>query len=296
MKIFDCTTYFDEKVMMEARFNILDKYVHKFIVVESIFSHSGEEKKLNFNIDDYPKFKDKINYIIIDKEPDNIDKENKSSEKKISKRMNSIKRIEQSYEYMSKGLGEINDDDLVMISDNDEIPNLESVDINKINNNFLVFEQLFFYYKFNLLYDKLLWPGTKACKKKNLKNFSSLKNLKTKKYPFWRIDTLFSEVKKINLKIIENGGWHFTNIKSPKDLFEKLSNFGHHDEFELSKITIENLQAKINNREVFYDHFADKSSKSKWDNNYKLKKIDNNLLPIYLNENKEKFKKWFDLN
>ena len=296
MKIFDCTTFFDEKMMMDIRFNVLNKFVTKFIVVESIFSHSGKKKKLNFNINDYPKFKDKINYIIIDKEPDNIDKENKSSEKKISKRMNSIKRIEQSYEYMSKGLGEVNDDDLVMISDNDEIPNLESVDINKINNNFLVFEQLFFYYKFNLLYDKLLWPGTKACKKKNLKNFSSLKNLKTKKYPFWRIDTLFSEVKKINLKIIENGGWHFTNIKSPKDLFEKLSNFGHHDEFELSKITIENLQAKINNREVFYDHFADKSSKSKWDNNYKLKKIDNNLLPIYLNENKEKFKKWFDLN
>ena len=296
MKIFDCTTFFDEKMMMDIRFNVLNKFVTKFIVVESIYSHSGKKKKLNFNINDYPKFKDKINYIIIDKEPDNIDKENKSSEKKISKRMNSIKRIEQSYEYMSKGLGEVNDDDLVMISDNDEIPNLESVDINKINNNFLVFEQLFFYYKFNLLYDKLLWPGTKACKKKNLKNFSSLKNLKTKKYPFWRIDTLFSEVKKINLKIIENGGWHFTNIKSPKDLFEKLSNFGHHDEFELSKITIENLQAKINNREVFYDHFADKSSKSKWDNNYKLKKIDNNLLPIYLNENKEKFKKWFDLN
>ena len=296
MKIFDCTTFFDEKMMMDIRFNVLNKFVTKFIVVESIFSHSGKKKKLNFNINDYPKFKDKINYIIIDKEPDNIDKENKLSEKKISKRMNSIKRIEQSYEYMSRGLGEINDDDLVMISDNDEIPNLESVDINKINNNFLVFEQLFFYYKFNLLYDKLLWPGTKACKKKNLKNFSSLKNLKTKKYPFWRIDTLFSEVKKINLKIIENGGWHFTNIKSPKDLFEKLSNFGHHDEFELSKITIENLQAKINNREVFYDHFADKSSKSKWDNNYKLKKIDNNLLPIYLNENKEKFKKWFDLN
>ena len=296
MKIFDCTTFFDEKMMMDIRFNVLNKFVTKFIVVESIFSHSGKKKKLNFNINDYPKFKDKINYIIIDKEPDNIDKENKSSEKKISKRMNSIKRIEQSYEYMSKGLGEINDDDLVMISDNDEIPNLESVDINKINNNFLVFEQLFFYYKFNLLYDKLLWPGTKACKKKNLKNFSSLKNLKTKKYPFWRIDTLFSEVKKINFKIIENGGWHFTNIKSPKDLFEKLSNFGHHDEFELSKITIENLQAKIDNREVFYDHFADKSSKSKWDNNYKLKKIDNNLLPIYLNENKEKFKKWFDLN
>ena len=123
MKIFDCTTYFDEKMMMEARFNILDKYVHKFIVVESIFSHSGEEKKLNFNIDDYPKFKDKINYIIIEKQPSNLFAEEKMKINPIYKRLNSIKRIEQSYNFISQGLIDAGDEDLIMISDLDEIPN-----------------------------------------------------------------------------------------------------------------------------------------------------------------------------
>ena len=65
------------------------------------------------------------------------------------------------------------------------------------------------------------WFGSKACKKKYLKSFTWLRNLKNKKYPLWRIDTLFSELKINKLEIIENGGWHFTNIKSPKELFEK---------------------------------------------------------------------------
>ena len=46
MKIFDCTTFFDEKMMMDIRFNVLNKFVYKFIVVESLFSHSGQKKKL----------------------------------------------------------------------------------------------------------------------------------------------------------------------------------------------------------------------------------------------------------
>ena len=57
MKIFDCTTFFNEKMMMDLRFNILNEHVSKFIVVESIYSHSGKKKSLNFNIDDYPNVK-----------------------------------------------------------------------------------------------------------------------------------------------------------------------------------------------------------------------------------------------
>ena len=285
MKIFDCTTFYNEKLMMEVRFNILNKFVHKFIVVESLFSHSGQKKNLNFNVNDYPKFKDKIRYITIEKEPENLGQ---------NKRINSIKRIEQSYEYMFKGFEDADENDLIMLSDNDEIPNLESLNLEKLKNNFVIFEQLFFYYRFNLLYDRMKWFGTKACKKKKLKKLSSLRNLKNKRYPFWRFDTYFSDLKQTDLKIVENGGWHFTNIKTPKELFNKLSNFGHHDEFETSKISLEELTNKINNREVFYNHFADKSSNTKWEDRYKLKKIENKLLPTYLNENKEKFKDWFD--
>ena len=140
MKIFDCTTFYNEKLMMDVRFNVLNEYISKFIVVESLFSHSGEKKKLNFDINDYPKFKDKINYIIIEKEPENLLREDTSAKNTIKKRSNSIKRIEQSYDYMLGGLKEALDDDLIMLSDNDEIPKLDSLNLSNLKNNFFVFE------------------------------------------------------------------------------------------------------------------------------------------------------------
>ena len=145
MKIYDCTTFFDEKMMMDVRFNILDKYVNKFIVIESVYSHSGIKKKLNFNINEYPKFKNKIEYIVIDNQPLDLYSEEKIKQNPIYKRLNSIKRIEQSYNYMSKGIQNADENDLIMLSDNDEIPNLERFNFNTVKNNFLIFNQLFFY-------------------------------------------------------------------------------------------------------------------------------------------------------
>ena len=293
MKIFDCTTFFDEKMLMDVRFNILNEHVEKFIVVESLFSHSGAKKKLNFDINDYPKFKDKIIYIVIDEEPNDLSSEEEIKKNFYLKRLNSIKRIEQSYNFMEKGISNSNEEDLILISDNDEIPNLESKDFIDNKNSFVIFKQAFFYYKFNYFYDRLPWFGTKGCRKKNFKKFSHLRNLKNKKYPFWRLDTYFSDIRQIDLKIINNGGWHFTNLKNPEELYLKLKNFGHHDEFELSGITVNDLKEKIDNGLVFYDHFADKSFQNKWNYDYKLKIIDDSSLPTYLVQNKKKFNNWF---
>ncbi len=295
MKIFDCTTFFDEQMMMNLRFNILSEHVTKFIVVESIFSHSGKKKGLNFNLNDYPKFKDQIEYIVIDKEPENLIMDKDALNLPHNKRQNSLKRIEQSYNHMMLGLSEAGDEDLVMISDNDEIPNLNSSEFKqKGGYDYFIFEQLFFYYKFNLLYDRMKWYGTKACKKRKLKNFSTLRNTKNKSYPVWRIDTLFSDLKQTNLKVVKDGGWHFTNMKKPKELFEKFSNFGHHDEFELSNLKIEDIEKKINDKLVFYNHLLDKSDPNKWNDSYKLKKIDNSSLPDFLTKNSSKYSEWFD--
>ena len=279
--------------MLDIRFNILDKNVDKFVIIESLYSHSGERKKLNFNINHYPKFKNKIIYITIDKEPTDLFKDPEKLKNPIYKRLNSIKRIEQSYDYMVKGITEADKEDLIIISDNDEIPNLNSKKFKESKKDFFIFKQLLFYYKFNLFHDKLPWFGSKACKKKRLKSFSNLRNLKNKKYPFWRADTFFSDIKQTNLEIIEDGGWHFTNVKTPEDLYKKMKNFGHHDEFDLSNMTVEDLKKKIESRVVFYDHFADKKSLEKWKFEYKLKKIQNEVLPDYLIENYSKFKKWF---
>ena len=293
MKIYDCTTFYSEHMMMDIRFHVLNEFVHKFVVVESLFSHSGKKKKLNFDINNYPKFKDKIIYLVIDREPENIIKSNMELEQN-EKRINSLKRIDLSYNCMSKGIKDAADEDLIILSDNDEIPNLNSKLFNKTNKNIIIFRQLFFYYKFNLLYDRMFWFGSKACRKKNLKSFPWLRHIKNKIYPFWRVDTYFSEMKNINLTIIEDGGWHFTNIKTPEQLFDKMKNFGHHDEFDVSGLSIRELKNKIENRRVFYNHLADKSEVDKWAFDYELKRIDEKLLPEYLISKKDNYKEWFD--
>ena len=69
MKIFDCITYYNEDLILEVRFNILNRYVDKFLITEAKYSHSGEKKKLNFNINKFSEFKKKITYIAIENEP-----------------------------------------------------------------------------------------------------------------------------------------------------------------------------------------------------------------------------------
>ena len=294
MKIFDCTTYFDEDLLMDVRFNILGEKVEKFIVVESCYSHSGKKKELNFNINNFKKFKDKIIYIVIENEPDEINRD--KNLKSIDKRANSLKRIDQSYEFMMKGIDSASNNDLIILSDNDEIPNLNSDQFLKSKSDILIFKQLFFYYKFDLLYDAMPWHGSKACKKNKLLSMPWLRNLKNKKYPLWRLDTFFSNTKYSNLEIINDGGWHFTNLKSAEDLFNKMKNGGHHNEFEDNNINIEFIKEKINNHEVFYNHFLDQTDPNKWNNNYKLKPINVGELPDYISKNKNQFSDWFSKN
>mgnify|MGYP001460142821 FL=1 len=291
MKIIDCTTYYSEDLMLDVRFNILNEYVDKFIITESKFSHSGKEKPLNFNINNFPKFKDKIQYLVIENQPEGIEKNDNSS---AIKRMNSLLRINQSYDYMMNAIKDASDDDLICLSDNDEIPNFNSEKFKNSNKDIFIFKQLFFYYKFNLFYDLMPWYGTKACKKKKLISLSWLRNLKNKQYPFWRLDTLLSKTKHTNLQIVDNGGWHFTNLKTAEEIHKKLSNFGHHNEFDTSGVTVKDIQECIDNRIVNYNHQADQSVDNKYTANYKLKLIEDKILPKYLINNKQSLKEWFD--
>ena len=289
--------YFDEEMILDLRLNILNKYVDYFVIVESIFTHRGEKKELKFNLNKFGQFKDKIIYLIYNQVPKNleiINKEDTEKEKSDKLIMNAIFRENEQRNFLERGLENAKDEDVILISDVDEIPNLDNLDFNQIHQKIFIFEQNMFYYKFNLKLPDFSWKGTKGCKKKYFKNPQWLRNIKDRKYPFYRIDTFFSEKKYINCKIIKNGGWHFTNIKTPEELFEKFSNFGHHDEFELANIDVDKIKEKVTNKEVFYDHLADKGSSNRWSDNYKLKKIDLNYLPKYLVENSEKFKDWID--
>ncbi len=143
-----------------------------------------------------------------------------------------------------------------------------------------------------MLNDTIFWYGTKACKKKKLISMPWLRNIKNKKYPLWRLDTFFSNKKYTSLDIVEDGGWHFTNLKSPEDLLEKMKNFGHHNEFDKSGLGLEDIRKKIEKHELFYDHTLDQSSPKKWNSDYKLKKTELNILPKYIRENISNLKDW----
>ena len=81
MKIFDCFMYFDEEMILDVRLNTLNKYVDYFIISESNFTHSGKRRDLNFDINKYKKFEDKIIYLIYDKEPSDVEGINENDHK-----------------------------------------------------------------------------------------------------------------------------------------------------------------------------------------------------------------------
>jgi len=288
MKIYDCITFSNERLLYNLRLNILDKFVDKFIVIEANYTHSGNLKKINFNINHYPKFKKKIIHIVLTQKTDELKFPNKDFT-----RWNSHKRMEFQRNNITKALTEAKPEDIIMYSDSDEIPNLHNVDFNKLNEKIIIFKQKMFYYKFNLILKNFSWYGTRAFRKKNLTTIQWMRHVKPKKYGWWRIDVLWKKDKYINMKIIENGGWHFTQLKSPKDLYYKFLNDEHHDEFELNKITYSKVKDMIKNKYTIYSHFVDKRDwKSRWNNKIRLIKAPNNVMPAFLLENIKKYKKW----
>ena len=289
MKIIDTTTYFEEKLMMELRFNILDSFIDKFVVCESRYSHSGKEKKINFDINDYPKFKEKIIHLIVDKEPSNL-----ISKKDLStsdKRYNSVIRIKHQRNSIMSVLNQFSAEDYIIYSDNDEIPNLENIDLIHSKNKFIIFNQKIFYYKLNLLLPTLNWYGSKSCKLKNIKDIDNLRAIKNKKYPFFRLDTLFSEVKHQNVEMVNEGGWHFSNLKNINELEKKYLNDENHSEYEAQGFTLERIKDNIKNKVIDYNHEAKKDSNERFKQT-KLEVAKTDILPTYIKKNLDKYKEW----
>ena len=225
MKIYDCFMFFDEELLLDLRLNILDKYVDKFIITEATYMHSGKSKKLNFDINKFSKFKEKIIYNVIDKQPSNLVSINKEDDKETTGKKlinNSNKREHYQREMALKSLGEADPDDIILINDVDEIPNLQNINFDKINKKLIIFRQKMFYYKFNLLYEGINWHGSRACRKKDFISPQWLRDVKHKNYPIWRLDTFFSKTKYSNINYVEDGGWHFTNVKTPEDIVKNI--------------------------------------------------------------------------
>ena len=296
MKIFDCFMYFDESLLLDLRLNYLDKFVDKFIIIECNYNHKGEIKKPTFNKEKYKKFENKIEYILLKDQPKNIerinvkDTENETSDKYI---LNAIKRENFQRNYIKNCLSEATGNDWIIISDLDEIPNLSNVNFKNIKNKFIFFKQDMMYYKFNLKLENCSWVGTKACQMKNLESPQWLRNIKDRSYSWWRLDTLFSKNKYRNIKFIDDGGWHFSYLKTPEEIEIKLKSYLHHREYDLNPIGVDKIKKLVEQKKTIYNLKTDQRL-NQFKSGNKLNKIDINLLPKYILENKDKLKKWIE--
>ena len=248
--------YNNEDLLLELRLNSLKKFVNKFVIVESQYDHQGNKKNLNFKIEKFNNFKDKIEYIILNEFPKNL---------------SNWERENYHRNFINNGLQEAGQDDYIMISDLDEIPKIDNIQIFE-KKKYTVFKQKMFYYKFNLHnLTEPDWFGTKVCKKKYLRSPQWIRNQKVKKYPFWRFD-------KLRWNIIDEGGWHFSFVMSSINIKKKIESYAHTELNKTELINIETIQQKINLKQDLFGR------------PFKFIKIeDEKILPEYLVFNKNKF-------
>ena len=253
--IYDCFSYWDEDLLLDLRLNILDKYIDYFVIVEGNKTWQNNPKQLRFDIQKFQRFKNKIIYIPITDMPSGEDPYLRENYQRNS---------------ISRGLKNAKDSDIILISDLDEIPNPNS-------------RQKHFYYKFNLQSENYpFWNGTRVCVKKYLKSPQWLRNLKFKKRPFWRLD-------KIRLNnIIEDGGWHFCNLKTPENLLYKYKNLCETNDPVHFKESIDPKYLKL--EEVKKRIVSGEDIIGRKDNFIKVN-LDSSF-PEYLTKNKDNYKDW----
>jgi beta-1,4-mannosyl-glycoprotein beta-1,4-N-acetylglucosaminyltransferase len=207
--------------------------------------------------------------------------------------MNALRRENLQRDTIAKGLEEVKNDDWILISDLDEIPDLRNINFKSVKNKIIFFKQKVFYYKLNLELKTLRWIGSRACRKRDLRSPQWLRNLKDKIYPKWRLDIIFSKKRYNNIFFIENGGWHFSFVKKPEDIEKKLKSYLHHREYDLDPLGIENIKNLINSKSVIYDHRVDQTQ-YKFGGGQKLEKIDIKFLPDHVSSNQDKYLEWLE--
>ena len=288
--------YFDEDIVLDVRLNFLDKYVDKFVIVESEYNHKGEKRKPQFDINKFSKFKDKIIYILKKDVPEGIEKidDTDDNNKIYSKSIfNSWKRENLQRNNIIEGLVNADPNDWILISDLDEIPNLEKVNFKEIKKKIVLFKQEMMYYKFNLKLENFIWIGTKSCKFKDLQSPQWLRDVKSNDYKWWRFDCWFSKKKYQNMEFVENGGWHFSYLKTPEGIEKKLKSYLHHIDYDQNPLGLEKIKEIMENKKTIYNLKVDQKE-NRFGNQNKLQKVDSNKLPLYIQNNLDKFENWIE--
>jgi beta-1,4-mannosyl-glycoprotein beta-1,4-N-acetylglucosaminyltransferase len=246
MKIYDCFNFFNELDILEIRLNILYEHVDYFVIVESSVTHSGEYKPFYFedNKERFSKFLDKIiSYKIYDTPfdfinlPETNEKELNNVFEYIKTQTNRFNRSnQQDYgrdffqkESVRRAIGKCDDNDIIIISDVDEIPNPSIFEnLYDIEDTIYSLNQFTYYYYLNILKQKD-WYGSKIGLYKNVKKLS-LNEI--------RGDSSLT-------RMIDNGGWHFSFMGGKEMIKKKITSYSARD--MVNEYVLGNIESNMNN-------------------------------------------------
>lgn len=234
MKIVDCFTFYNELNLLEYRLSILYDIVDYFIIVEANQTHVGVPKPLFFEINKgkFLKFQDKIIHIVVDlpySKELNVEKNEQWLNEKFQRNC------------ISNGMNKLNmlDDDIVIISDLDEIPDpntLQLIKEKKIQITLNALNQDLYYYNLNCKV-QTLWTHAKILK-----------------YSIYKTYNACDDIRFANAGIIENGGWHLSYFGDSEFISNKIKNFAHQEYNNDAYTNIQKIQEKLNKGEGIYSH------------------------------------------
>lgn len=232
VRVFDCFMLFNEIDILNLRLEELNQYVDFFIIIESQKTHSGKDKELFYekHKDQFKKFEDKIIYVIIEDLPNELPNNLSNLNLDINWYRENFQRNQIKTALMELG---VNDKDIIMISDVDEIPDLEDRDLKSIvpDDNFVTCVHKWFHWNFDWEHNGSYWPGTQLMRYQYLKTVT----------PQEVRDQRYDESK---LAFREVWGWHLSWFGTIEEIQYKLKSFAHQ---EIPNYNDEEIRYKIEN-------------------------------------------------
>jgi len=238
--VIDCFPFFNELDLLEIRLNSLAPYVDRFVLSECPVTHTGKPKPLYFE-ENKDRFKDfDITHLVV-----------KDYEGLIGRNPWKLEKYQRGY--LMNGIREVDPECIILISDVDEIPNLE---VNK--NSIGTFVQKLYYYYLNT-YTGSPSSGTVAIRKKDITSLNYIRGI--------RIGSIFRR--------IYDGGWHFSTSAPLGNIIEKIESFAHHE------LDVPEIKSKISEN---LDNLVDP-----YNRNPDKFKVEMPSGPKWLLDNKEKY-------
>jgi beta-1,4-mannosyl-glycoprotein beta-1,4-N-acetylglucosaminyltransferase len=205
--IWDCFSFFNELELLELRLHVLAPVVDRFVLVESTKDYMNRDKPLHFqeNKERFAGFLDRIVHVPVADAPNDPDPWVRENHQR---------------QCIRRGLVEAEPEDVILVSDLDEIPRPESITRYAPLPGIKLFRQDFHYYFFNVRAINLEWCGTAMCTLEDMVSPQHLRDVRDAIRP--------------GVCRIRDGGWHFSFFGGVERIIHKIESFAHH-EFNLDE-------------------------------------------------------------